>query len=209
MNVHNTVLSRNAKAYNNTKHSESLHQEVSYPLFIIAIKFSIITRHHNQPVIVLIRNFQQGSYLRITSDLGDCSIINYSYPSAPISGIHRREGATCIKWPEETTISPAKKQLLLMSTAAKLFQPIKVGNLELQHRVVHAPLTRFKATKQGHVQVQPLVKEYYKQRSSTPGTFLLTEATIAHHKAGGYHNVPGIWTDEQIASWKQVSRDLF
>ena len=86
----------------------------------------------------------------------------------------------------------------------KLFQPIKVGNLELQHRVVHAPLTRFKATKQRHVQIQPLVKEYYSQRSSTPGTFIIGEGTFIHEKYGGYHNVPGIWTDEHIASWKQV-----
>ncbi|KAF8630483.1 hypothetical protein AX15_002899 [Amanita polypyramis BW_CC] len=92
-----------------------------------------------------------------------------------------------------------------MAATPKLFQPIKIGNLELQHRVVHGPLTRFKATKRGYAQIQPLVKEYYSQRSSTPGTLLLTEATYIHGKAGGYHNVPGLWKDEQLASWKQVT----
>ena len=94
---------------------------------------------------------------------------------------------------------------LLQMSIPKLFQPFKVGNLHLQHRVVHAPLTRFKATKLGHVQIQPMVGEYYAQRSSTPGTFIIGEATFIHEKVGGYYNVPGIWTDEQIESWKQVS----
>ncbi|KAK2463888.1 hypothetical protein APHAL10511_004060 [Amanita phalloides] len=91
-----------------------------------------------------------------------------------------------------------------MSTP-KLFQPFKLGKLDLQHRVVHAPLTRFKATKRGHVEIQPMVKEYYAQRSTTPGTFILTEGTLIHEKVGGFYNVPGIWTDEQIESWKQVT----
>ncbi|KAM6501828.1 hypothetical protein JOM56_001805 [Amanita muscaria] len=92
-----------------------------------------------------------------------------------------------------------------MSPTSKLFEPIKLGDLDLRHRVVHAPLTRFKATKTGHVQIQPMVKEYYAQRSGVPGTFLIAEATLIHDKAGGYYNVPGIWTEEQVESWKQVT----
>ncbi|KAM6501830.1 hypothetical protein JOM56_001807 [Amanita muscaria] len=87
-----------------------------------------------------------------------------------------------------------------MSSTSKLFEPIKLGDLDLRHRIVHAPLTRFKATKTGHVQIQPMVKEYYAQRSSVPGTFLITESTLVHDKAGGYYNVPGIWTEEQVTS---------
>ncbi|KAF8636063.1 hypothetical protein AX17_003828 [Amanita inopinata Kibby_2008] len=91
-----------------------------------------------------------------------------------------------------------------MSTS-QLFQPIKLGTLDLQHRVVHAPLTRYKATKKGHVQLMPMVRNYYSQRSSTPGTLLFSEATLIHEKAGGYDKVPGIWSDEQIEAWKQVT----
>ncbi|PFH48787.1 hypothetical protein AMATHDRAFT_64614 [Amanita thiersii Skay4041] len=90
------------------------------------------------------------------------------------------------------------------TTTPKLFQPIKVGPLNLEHRIVHAPLTRFKNTKHGCVPVQPMVKEYYSQRATTPGTFIIGEATLISDKVGGYHNVPGIYTDEQIDSWKQV-----
>ena len=95
--------------------------------------------------------------------------------------------------------------LPIMSSSAipKLFQPIKVGDLTLAHRVVLAPLTRFRGTKFEHVPL-PNVKEYYKQRGSTPGTLLITEATFISPQAGGYTNVPGIWSDEQISKWKEV-----
>ncbi|RDB20347.1 putative inactive dehydrogenase EasA [Hypsizygus marmoreus] len=86
-----------------------------------------------------------------------------------------------------------------------LFQPIQVGNMTLSHRLVLAPLTRFKATKTAHVPVVSLVKEYYSQRSSTPGTFLITDATFIAAKAGGYPNVPGIWNPAQISAWKEVT----
>jgi 2,4-dienoyl-CoA reductase-like NADH-dependent reductase (Old Yellow Enzyme family) len=65
-----------------------------------------------------------------------------------------------------------------------------------------APLTRFRATNT-HVP-SSLAAEYYSQRASTPGTLIVTEATFISGKAGGYGNVPGIWSDEQIAGWKKV-----
>ena len=89
------------------------------------------------------------------------------------------------------------------SMVPKLFQPIKVGDLTLAHRVVLAPLTRFRHTKFGHAAL-PNVKEYYAQRGSTPGTLLISEATFISPQAGGYTNAPGIWSDEQISKWKEV-----
>ena len=91
-----------------------------------------------------------------------------------------------------------------MSTSSKLFQPIKVGKVALQHRVVLAPLTRFRSSTKEHVPVNPLMKNYYGQRSSRPGSLLITEATFISPQAGGYDRVPGIWNDEQIAAWKEV-----
>ncbi|KAE9393240.1 NADH:flavin oxidoreductase/NADH oxidase [Gymnopus androsaceus JB14] len=88
-------------------------------------------------------------------------------------------------------------------TSLALFQPAQVGNMLLQHRVVMAPLTRFRATAE-HVPL-PIVSEHYAQRGSVPGTLLVTEATLIEHEAGGYAHVPGIWSDEQIASWKEVT----
>jgi NADPH2 dehydrogenase len=86
---------------------------------------------------------------------------------------------------------------------SKLFQPLKVGKIELQNRIVMAPLTRLRADGD-HVPL-PFVAEYYAQRASVPGTLLITEATFIAPAAAGYGNVPGIWTAEQIAGWKPVT----
>jgi len=85
----------------------------------------------------------------------------------------------------------------------KLFQPTQLGNLALNHRIVMAPLTRYRG-RDDHVHNIPLAKEYYTQRASHPGTLLITEATFIAAKAGGYTNVPGLWNDEQLAAWKIV-----
>ncbi|VDB93773.1 unnamed protein product [Peniophora sp. CBMAI 1063] len=84
-----------------------------------------------------------------------------------------------------------------------LFTPIKVGNSLLQHRIVLAPLTRFRADDE-HVHTDIAI-EYYEQRASTPGTLLISEGTFIAPQAGGYPNVPGIWSDEQVAAWRKVT----
>ncbi|KZV68722.1 FMN-linked oxidoreductase [Peniophora sp. CONT] len=85
-----------------------------------------------------------------------------------------------------------------------LFTPIKVGHVRLQHRVVLAPTTRFRAD-DDYVHTD-LAVEYYAQRASTPGTLLVTEGTIiAPQAGGGYPNVPGIWNEQQIAAWKKIA----
>ncbi|KAG5644434.1 hypothetical protein DXG03_008529 [Asterophora parasitica] len=86
---------------------------------------------------------------------------------------------------------------------AKLFQPLLVGEMTLSHRVVLAPLTRFRANAQ-HVPL-PHVKDYYSQRASSPGTLLISEATFIAQRAGGYPNAPGIWSEAQISAWKEIT----
>ncbi|KAJ7495529.1 NADH:flavin oxidoreductase/NADH oxidase [Mycena latifolia] len=93
----------------------------------------------------------------------------------------------------------------MAATAPKLFEPITVGSLRLKHRVVLAPLTRYRSSDPGHVPLLPMMKEYYTQRASTPGTLLITEATFIAARAGGYPHIPGIWSEEQIAAWKEIT----
>jgi NADPH2 dehydrogenase len=50
-----------------------------------------------------------------------------------------------------------------------------------------------------------MVAEYYQQRASVPGTLLVSEATFIGPQYGGYALAPGIYSDEQIASWKKVT----
>ncbi|PKK51293.1 hypothetical protein CI102_3894 [Trichoderma harzianum] len=85
---------------------------------------------------------------------------------------------------------------------SKLFTPLKVGRVELAHRIAMAPMTRFRAD-DNHVPL-PTVKEYYAQRTAVPGSLAITEATFITQRAGGYKNVPGIYTQEQIDAWKEI-----
>lgn len=59
-----------------------------------------------------------------------------------------------------------------------LFKPLRLGSLNLEHRVVLAPLTRMRGTKESDGVFVPndLSVEYYSQRASKGG-FMLTEAT--------------------------------
>ncbi|KAH9883454.1 hypothetical protein F4778DRAFT_660870 [Xylariomycetidae sp. FL2044] len=90
-----------------------------------------------------------------------------------------------------------------MAENTKLFTPFKIGPVNLDHRVVMAPLTRFRATKEGVP--TPVMAQYYAQRAIVPGTLLISEATFITERAGGYANIPGLYTDAQLAGWKKVT----
>ena len=83
-----------------------------------------------------------------------------------------------------------------------LFQPIRIGNVTLKHRVVLAPMTRLRNSAL-HVPTD-LVVEHYSQRASVPGTLLITEAAYIAPQASGQPFAPGIWNDAQTAGWKRV-----
>ncbi|KAJ6569862.1 FMN-linked oxidoreductase [Mycena vulgaris] len=85
----------------------------------------------------------------------------------------------------------------------QLFQSVNIGPFSLNHRVVLCPLTRLKADA-NHVPFLPLVKDYYTQRASTPGTLLIAESTLIAAKAGGFPDMPGIWSRDHINAWKEV-----
>ncbi|KAA1472765.1 FMN-linked oxidoreductase [Dentipellis sp. KUC8613] len=85
---------------------------------------------------------------------------------------------------------------------SNLFKPITVGTFTPSHRVALAPLTRCRINTV-HIYGDHSV-EYYAQCASTPGTLLITEATIVHPKAGGYAHAPGIYPEEQVDAWKKI-----
>ncbi|KAK3378784.1 hypothetical protein B0T24DRAFT_674623 [Lasiosphaeria ovina] len=89
-----------------------------------------------------------------------------------------------------------------MSTS-RLFSPLVVGNITLKQRIALAPLTRFRSS-DDHVP-SDLNLEYYTQRACEPGTLLVTEATFMSAAAGGYRNVPGIYTAAQAAAWRTIT----
>ena len=81
-----------------------------------------------------------------------------------------------------------------------LFSPIRIGELDLPHRIVMAPLTRCRAARRVP---NALMAEYYTQRS-TAG-LILTEATSVDPMGVGYKDTPGIWSDEQVEGWKPIT----
>ncbi len=83
-----------------------------------------------------------------------------------------------------------------------LFDPLEVGDLLLPNRVLMAPLTRSRAG--ASRTPNPLMAEYYAQRASAG--LILSEATVVTPMGVGYADTPGIWSAEQVAGWKQVTR---
>jgi N-ethylmaleimide reductase len=85
---------------------------------------------------------------------------------------------------------------------SKLFTPTRIGALDLNHRVVLAPLTRMRADMPGNVPGAAMV-EYYGQRASQGG-LLISEATFVARQGNGGFGSPGVETDEQAAGWRTV-----
>lgn len=89
----------------------------------------------------------------------------------------------------------------------RLFKPLKIGDVEVQHRIGMAPLTRCRAT-DDRVPT-PLMKEYYGQRAAVPGTLIIAEGTfISAASCGGFANAPGLWREDQIAAWSTITDDI-
>lgn len=89
-----------------------------------------------------------------------------------------------------------------------LFRPLKLGNLDLSHRIVMPPLTRLRATQPGNVPNKELATEYYTQRSMRPGTLIITEGSYPFPQAAGYENAPGLWSREQLSIWKGIFKSI-
>jgi N-ethylmaleimide reductase len=85
-----------------------------------------------------------------------------------------------------------------------LFDPTTAGALRLSTRIVMAPLTRNRAP---GALANARMATYYRQRANpaTGAGLIITEATAISHQGQGYADVPGIWSTEQVAAWKQVT----
>lgn len=83
-----------------------------------------------------------------------------------------------------------------------LFDPIKVGDLELPNRIIMAPLTRCRADA-GRVP-NALMAEYYVQRASAG--LIISEATSVTPMGVGYPDTPGIWSEGQVAGWSNITQ---
>jgi 2,4-dienoyl-CoA reductase-like NADH-dependent reductase (Old Yellow Enzyme family) len=83
-----------------------------------------------------------------------------------------------------------------------LFDPIKLGPLQCPNRVVMAPMTRGRATRE-HVPTE-LMKDYYVQRAGAG--LIISEATGMSRQGLGWPYAPGIWTQEQMMAWMPITQ---
>lgn len=84
-----------------------------------------------------------------------------------------------------------------------LFTPIRIGALDLPNRIVMAPMSRVRATGGLH-EANAMMARYYAQRASAG--LIISEGVAVSPMAVGYENVPGIWSNAQIESWRQVTK---
>ncbi|BBH53744.1 alkene reductase [Fluviispira sanaruensis] len=82
-----------------------------------------------------------------------------------------------------------------------LFEPIKMGDLSLNNRIILAPLTRCRANYQRVP--NDLMKKYYCQRASFG--MIITEATSVDPLGVGYPRTPGIWSEDQVKAWRNIT----
>ena len=82
-----------------------------------------------------------------------------------------------------------------------LFDPLQLGAILAPNRILMAPLTRARSTRD-HVPT-PIIAEYYRQRASAG--LIVSEATGISLQGLGWPYAPGIWNEEQVAGWRRVT----
>lgn len=83
-----------------------------------------------------------------------------------------------------------------------LFTPLQSGSLQLNNRILMAPLTRARADV-GHMPT-PLMAEYYAQRASAG--LIITECTMVAENTSAFASEPGIYNEAQIKAWQVVTK---
>jgi N-ethylmaleimide reductase len=87
----------------------------------------------------------------------------------------------------------------------KLFQPARIGDIDVANRVVMAPLTRSRADEAaGDIPGSEMNVTYYRQRSNAG--LIISEGTQVSPQGKGYMATPGIYSDAQVEGWKPITR---
>jgi N-ethylmaleimide reductase len=88
---------------------------------------------------------------------------------------------------------------------SSLFDPLRIGSIELASRIVMAPLTRNRASP-GQVP-NDLMRQYYAQRAdpATGAGLIITEASQICAEGQGYLDTPGLFNAAQVAGWRAIT----
>ena len=85
-----------------------------------------------------------------------------------------------------------------------LFEPHRLGDIDLNNRIVMAPMTRSRAGQDD--EPTPLAIDYYTQRASAG--LIITEGVYPSYDGKGYIRTPGIVSEKQISAWEKVCRKV-
>lgn len=89
-----------------------------------------------------------------------------------------------------------------MTDVSTLFEPLRIGDLELPNRVLMAPLTRNRSQADGTP--KEMAQTYYYQRASAG--LIVSEATQISEMGKGYIDTPGIHSDAHADAWKKITK---
>lgn len=84
---------------------------------------------------------------------------------------------------------------------ATLWDPIRIGRMNLPHRLAMSPLTRSRALPDGTPGA--LAAKYYSQRA--PFGLLISEGTQPSEDGQGFLHSPGLHTDARAAGWRAIT----
>lgn len=82
-----------------------------------------------------------------------------------------------------------------------LFEPLQIGKMTIQNRIIHAPMTRVRATPHTHIP-EPVMAEYYAQRAAAG--LVIAEATTVADKQSGFGSEPGCYNIAQAEAWRKI-----
>ena len=83
-----------------------------------------------------------------------------------------------------------------------LFDPVQLGATKARNRILMAPLTRARASRD-HVPT-PIMADYYRQRASAG--LIISEGIGVSRQGLGWPFAPGIWSSEQVEAWKPITQ---
>jgi N-ethylmaleimide reductase len=83
---------------------------------------------------------------------------------------------------------------------ASLFDPIRLGDLNLPNRIAMAPVTRARS---GHDGIPTTANAAYYAQRATAG-LIVSEATNVSPNSAAFELAPGLYTPAQVAGWREV-----
>ena len=82
-----------------------------------------------------------------------------------------------------------------------LFDPIRIGAVTAPNRILMAPMTRARGTRD-HLPTAIMI-EYYVQRASAG--LIISEAIGVSQQGLGWPYATGIWREDQVAGWRRIT----